>query len=145
MEKVGDVINLISELLDINSYESAKQINRVFNLGVDFDEKTSSHEIDKYQKKKQLKEQFDKWVDYAYDVLTSYYKLLKRYMFNINDFEDKRLVEACQNIGRVESHIDYLLEANDREKMIFYKRYNKVVKEYERKLFGQFVGNRLWL
>lgn len=135
--KGGDVISLVSELLNINQYEAAKQINDIFNLGIDFGMKANKFEIEKYQKKRQLEIEFKKWIDWAYDVLTTYYKLLRNYIQTIDDFEDARLIEACQNISRIESHIDYLLNADDKEKLIFYKRKREEVTRIERRLRGK--------
>jgi len=140
----GDAISLVSKLLEINNYEAAKQINDIFNLGVDFGTKINRAEIEKYQKKRQIEIEFNKWIEWAYDVLTSYYKLLKSNIKNINDFENELLIEACRNIARVESHVDYLLAADDRQKYIFYKRFKSEVKTIGERLSGEFTGGRIW-
>ena len=54
----GDVITLTSKILSINALESAKQLNQIFGLGVDFGRTTSNFELNKYKQKKQAKEKF---------------------------------------------------------------------------------------
>ena len=52
----GDCITLVSKLLNINAYESAKQINNIFSLGVDLNGSTSKYEANKYmQEQKAIK------------------------------------------------------------------------------------------
>jgi hypothetical protein len=61
---------------------------------------------------------------------------LKNYLFEINNIEDSKVVEACKNIATVEYFINYLLEADDMQKIIFYKRYKRTVNDIERRLRG---------
>ena len=57
----GDVITLVSKILNLNAYESAKQLNQIFGLRIDFGQPTSSFEVNKYKQKQQAKERFHKW------------------------------------------------------------------------------------
>lgn len=129
----GDCIDLVAKLLHINNYESAKQINNIFNLGVDFGKKINKKEVEKYQKKHELEQKFKLKMEYIYTVLCDYYKMLREFM-EINDINDKRLIEACQNMSRIEAYIDYLNNADEHEQYIFYKRQKRVVIKIEQRL-----------
>ena len=50
--KGGDVISLVSELLNINALESAKSINYTLGLGLDTDKPSNYLEINKYKEKR---------------------------------------------------------------------------------------------
>ena len=45
----GDCITLVSKLLNINAYESAKQINNIFSLGINFNGYTPKYEVNRYK------------------------------------------------------------------------------------------------
>lgn len=129
----GDIISLVQNLLDCNAYEAAKQVNQICRCGVNFNAKTNKYDIEQYKRKLQIKEEFNMWLDSAYYILTNYYKLLRKYIA-FNNLDDYRLVEACMNINKIESYIDMLNEANEEEKIMFWKHKRKVVEEVERRL-----------
>ena len=73
----GDCITLVSKLLNINAYESAKQINNILGLGVDFGRQTSSNEINRYKQIQQAKDRLKKWHNETLQMLCNYLHSLK--------------------------------------------------------------------
>ena len=56
--KGGDVISLVSELLNINALESAKSINKTLGLGLEADKPANYFEINQYKDRKKTEEKF---------------------------------------------------------------------------------------
>lgn len=75
----GDVITLVSNLLHISNLKSAKTINDIFCLGVDFVAKTPVTIINRYKQKQRAKEEFKKWENKTFQLLCDYLHSLKRY------------------------------------------------------------------
>lgn len=123
-DKSGDVITLVSELLNINAYESARQINCIFNLGVDFDKKTSSIEIERWNQKQKAKEKFKEWESKTFQLLCDYFQFL----------EAKQDDETFQEITKIEYYIDLFIFGTDNEKLQFWKHNQKVVSRIAGKL-----------
>lgn len=113
-DKGGDVIKLVSELLHINAYQAAEQINSIFNLGVDFERKTSSLEIDKWNQKQKAKEAFKKWELETFQLLCDYFQFVER----TKDF---------QELSKAEYYVDLFIYGTESEKLQFWKHGQKVV------------------
>lgn len=92
----GDCITLVSKLLNINAYESAKQINNIFSLGVDFGQPTSNLELNRYKQIRQAKENFKRWHNHTLQMLCNYLHSL-------------RGIERLQKQEIVEYYIDLLI------------------------------------
>jgi len=132
--KGGDVITLVSELLNINAYESAKKLNNIFNLGVNFKDKTSNYEIEKYNCKLNLIKQFKKWENETFQLLCNYFHLLQKWE-KIEDFQNDLFVEALQN----KDYIDYLIDefflfGTDEDKICFWKNKKELISTIKTKL-----------
>ena len=74
--KGGDVISLVSELLNINALESAKSINYTLGLGLDTDKPSNYLEINKYKEKRKTEEMFKEWENKTFQLLCDYLHLL---------------------------------------------------------------------
>lgn len=123
----GDCITLVSNLLNVNAYESAKTINELLGLGVDFNKKTSSYELEKYKHQQLIKEEYKKWQLKAFGILCNYY----HYLCDTND-----LVEKYQNIDKIDYFLEVLREGSEEEKKQFYKYERKLVNELGKRGFG---------
>lgn len=117
----GDCITLVSKLLNINAYESAKQINNIFLLGVNFNGYTSKYEVNKYQQKQQAKERFKKWHNKTLQMLCDYLHGLKG-------------IEKLQQQEILEYYIDLLIFGTEEDWLWFKKTEERWCKEIERKL-----------
>ena len=132
--KDGDAINLVSELLNINNYEAAKQINSIFNLGIDFETKISSLELKKYNAKIRLVEQFKEWENETFQFLCDYLHLLWKWE-KIADFENDLFVEALQNKDYIQYIIDeYFINGTEEDKIWFYKNKKNTINGIETKI-----------
>lgn len=110
--KGGDVISFVSELLKINAYESAKQINSILNLNIDFGKKASSLEIEKWQEKQKLKKQFLDWENKTFQLLCDYWKIL-------SDGLEKEIIDYFID--------EVFIYGTNEDKLLFYKTQKKVV------------------
>lgn len=117
----GDVIALVSKLLNINAYESAKQINNIFGLGVDFGKVTSAYEINKYKQIQKAKERFKKWYNKTFILLCNYLHSLKG-------------IEKLQQQDIVEYYIDLLIFGTEEDWLWFKKTEERWCKEIERRI-----------
>lgn len=117
----GDCITLVSKLLNINAYESAKQINQIFFLGVDFGQATSSFELNKYKQIQQAKENFKIWENKTFQLLCDYLHSLNR-------------VEYMQEANKIEYFIDLFIYGTKEEKMWFKKTEERWCKEIGRRM-----------
>lgn len=128
--KGGDVISLVQELLNCNAYESAKHINQICNCGVDFDSRVNKYDIEKYNQKQKIKEEFKTWLNNAYDILSDYYKQIMK-LYNeankVDYFDNMEFVEACMQKDKIEAWLDILFNGTDEEKIWFWKNYRKEV------------------
>ena len=138
--KGGDVISLVSELLNINALEAAKSINRTLGLGLDAEKPSSYLEINKYKQRKKTEEMFKKWENKTFQLLCDYLHLLWRWEEEnvpISPNENIRdlFVEAMHN----RDYIQYLLDdifinGSNEDKIWFWKHEKKVVKRIETRI-----------
>lgn len=132
--KVGDVISLVSELLNINAFESANRINDIFNLGVDFRKKTSNLEIEKYRRKIELINQFEKWKCETFYILCDYLHTLWK-LEKIQDFENGLFVQALQTKDYINYLIDeYFLYGTNEDIIWLWKNERKTINKIKEKL-----------
>ena len=117
----GDCITLVSKLLNLNAYESAKQINTIFNLGIDFGSKINIYETNKYKQIQQAKERFNKWYNKTFQMLCNYYQNLKG-------------IEKLQQQEIVEYYIDLLTFGTEEDWLWFKKTEEGWCKEIERRI-----------
>lgn len=123
----GDCITLVSKLLNINAYESAKQINNILGLGIDFGRQTSSNEINRYKQIQQAKERFKKWHNETLQMLCDYLHSLNR-------------IEKYQKQDIVEYYIDLLIFGTEEDWLWFKKTEERWCKEIERRIGKQNIG-----
>ncbi|MBS5858047.1 MAG: hypothetical protein KIC60_06140 [Clostridium sp.] len=138
--KGGDVISLVSELLNINALEAAKSINRTLGLGLDAEKPSSYLEINKYKQRRKTEEMFKKWENKTFQLLCDYLHLLWRWEeenvpISPNEDISDLFVEAMHN----RDYIQYLLDdifinGSNEDKIWFWKHEKKVVKRIETRI-----------
>lgn len=117
----GDCITLVSKVLNINAYESAKQINNIFSLGVNFNGHTSKYEVNKYKQMQEAKERFKKW---HHEIIL----MLCDYLHSLNK------IEKMQKQEIIEYYIDLLIFGTEEDWLWFKKTEEGWCREIERKL-----------
>lgn len=117
----GDCITLVSKLLNINAYESTKQINNIFSLGINFNGCTSKYEANKYKQKQQAIERFKQWHNETLQLLCDYLHSLKG-------------VEKLQEEEIVQYYIDLLIYGTEEDWLWFKKTEERWCSDIERKL-----------
>lgn len=142
MEKVGDVIELVKELLHINAYEAAKQINDIFQLGVNFGKVTPKYEIKKYESKKKLVKQFNQLCDECFQILCEYLHTLYNWS-HFQDFNNKFFIEYLQNKDYIDYLIDeYFIYGSDEDKICFLQNEKTLIHNIKIKLLNKEEGER---
>lgn len=114
----GDCITLVSKLLNINAYESAKQINNIFLLGIDFNGYTPKYQINKYRQTQEAKEKFKKWHNRTLQMLCDYLHSLQG-------------IEKLQKQEMIEYYIDLLIFGTEEDWLWFKKTEEGWCKEIE--------------
>jgi len=105
----GDCITLVSKLLNVNAYESAKQINSIFLLGVDFGKQNvSKFEVNRHLQIQRARKRFYKWHNDILQLLCDYLHSLKG-------------IEKLQKQEIVEYYIDLLI-LGTQEDWIWFKK-----------------------
>ena len=120
----GDCITLVSKLLNVNAYESAKQINNILGLGIEFGRQTSSNEINRYKQIQQAKERFKKWHNKTLQMLCNY-------LHSLNG------IEKYQKQDVIEYYIDLLIFGTEEDWLWFKKTEERWCKEIERRVGKQ--------
>ncbi len=116
----GDVINLVSKLLNINAYEAAKSINYNLDLGLDFNSSTPKYEINRYKEKRKIEEAFKKWELETYIIITDYLELLHKWQ-KIQDIENDLYIETLQQLEYTEYIVELFLNGTYEDKIWFWK------------------------
>ena len=138
--KGGDVISLVSELLNINALEAAKSINYTLGLGLDPNQKSSYFQINKYKNRQKTEEMFKKWELDTFILLTDYLHLLWRWEEeyvpkNMEEDPNELFVEAMHNKDYIEYVIDTIfIEGTNGDKIWFWKHEKNVVKRIESRI-----------
>lgn len=118
----GDCITLVSKVLNINAYESAKLLNEVFGLGIDFGKReVSKFEINKHIQMQQAKERFYQWHNKTLQMLCDYLHSLSK-------------IEKMQKQEILEYYIDLLIFGTEEDWLWFKKTEERWCKEIERRL-----------
>lgn len=125
----GDCIALVSKLLNINAYESAKQINNIFSLGVNFNGYTSKYEVNRYIQEQKAIERFYKWHNETLQLLCDYLHSLKG-------------VKKLQQQEKMEYYIDLLIFGTKEDWLWFKKTEEGWCKEIGRKLKTENIRRR---
>ncbi|MFR8144777.1 MAG: CHC2 zinc finger domain-containing protein [Clostridia bacterium] len=135
--KGGDVISLVSELLNINALEAAKSINYTLGLGLDPNQKSDYFQINKYKNKQKTEEMFKKWELNTFILLTDYLHLLWKWEEenapkNMDENPNELYVEAMHNRDYIEYLIDTIfIDGTNEDKIWFWKHEKKVVRRIE--------------
>lgn len=111
----GDCITLVSKLLNINAYESAKYINQVLCLGININGYTPKYELNRYKQIQQAKEKFKKWHNETLQLLCNYLHSLQE-------------IKKLQKQDIVEYYIDLLIYGTQEDWMWFKKTEETFIK-----------------
>lgn len=117
----GDCITLVSKLLNISPLESAKQINNIFSLGIDFGQPVTKYEINRYKQIQEAKEKYKIWENKTFQLLCDY-------LHSLNG------IEKLQQKETIQYFIDIFIYGTDEEKLWFKKTEEGWCKEIERRI-----------
>lgn len=133
--KKGDVITLVSELLNISPLEAAKYINIHLGLGIDTKpNKTTNSYANRYIQDKQKIEKFELWENKTFQILCNYYHLIQQWK-QIKDPDNELYVEALKNEEKINYFIDEIfIDGTNKDKLWFCKNCKKVVGYIEQRV-----------
>lgn len=106
--KGGDVISLVSELLNINAYQAAKYINDNLGLGLDFKGKNDEIKINRYKQKQIAKQQFKNWENRSFQILC-------------DSIHKMNFIEQDQELSTIDYYLEAFIYGTDEEKIELYK------------------------
>lgn len=129
--KDGDVISLVSNLLNINQLESAKIINYTFGLGIDFEKPTSYLEINKYKQKRKIEESFKNWELQTFILISDYFHYLKKNK-KLGDSENELYIQGLHEIDYIEYLVDLFIDGSTEDKIWFWKNGKRVIQKCQK-------------
>ena len=115
MVRGGDAIDLIGQILNINALESAKHINYILGIGIDFDTPVNSKTIQKYHAEKSKTEVFNEWEKQSYIKIRDRLKFLKALLakWKINDINNSLNWQYVEEIAELERLINIYTKKED--------------------------------
>lgn len=118
---VGDVIYLVSKLLNISSLDACKYLSDINSLQLDFKSSMTKITTNKYKQKQEAIEKFKLWENKTFQLLCDYYHNLKG-------------IKKYQEQDKIEYYIDLFIFGTDEDKLWFKKVNQRKVQEIEREL-----------
>lgn len=146
MVKDGDVISLVSEVLELSPLNSVIYLNDHLGLGIDLhmnrnqsysERKKYNAMINRYNQRRKQKKVFEEKTNKTFQILCDYLHLLWHWE---EDYEPKSpeeefndlYVKALHEEDKVQYYIDLFIYGTEEDKKWFLNTNGKVVKEYER-------------
>lgn len=118
---VGDVISLVSKMLNISALDACKYLNDIFSLKLTFKSSMAKMTTNRYKQKQDSIEKFKIWENKTFQMLCDYLHSL-------------RGIRKYQEQDKIEYYIDLFIFGTEEDKLWF-KRVNlRKVQEIEREL-----------
>lgn len=118
----GDVITLTSKILGLSPYESAKQLNSIFSLGIEIGGNVRKYELNKYQQIHNSKDRYKKWENETFQLLCDY-------LHSLNP------IEYMQQENIINYYIDEIfINGTEKDKLWFKKTEERWCKEIARRI-----------
>lgn len=118
---VGDVIYLVSKLLNISALEACKYLNSIFSLGLDLNIYMPKMTTNRYKQKQDAIEKFKIWENKTFGLLCDYYHSLTG-------------IKKYQEQDTIEYYIDLFIFGTEEDKLWFKRVNQRKVQEIEREL-----------
>ena len=117
----GDVIYLVSKLLNISPLDACKYLSGINSLQINFKSSIPKITTNKYKQKQEAIEKFKIWENRTFQLLCDYYHTLKG-------------IKKYQEQDKIEYYIDLFIFGTDEDKLWFRKVNQRKVQEIEREL-----------
>lgn len=121
MTMVGDVIYLVSKLLNILPLEACKYLSNINSLQINFKDSMPKITTNKYKQKQDAIEKFKIWENKTFQLLCNYLHSLTG-------------IKKYQEQDKIEYYIDLFIFGTDEDKLWFRKVNQRKVQEIEREL-----------
>jgi hypothetical protein len=143
----GDVFDLVSKITGSTGFETAKQLNDAFHLGLDLDKPVKQADITKLHHERQRVGIFKTWEHDAFITVNQYAKHLNeiiqaRKPTAPDEAPDQLFIQALHEWDKVNYILDMLTFGDWPEKIECFKYYRKEVERY-----GQAIncGDAEWI
>ena len=117
----GDVISLVSKLLNISPLDACKYLSDINSLQIDFKSSMPKITTNRYKQKQESIEKFKIWENKTFQLLCDYLHNLKG-------------IKRYQEQDKIEYYIDLFIFGTDEDKLWFRKVNQRKVQEIEREL-----------
>ena len=121
MKMVGDVISLVSKLLNISALDACKYLNDTFSLRLSFERSLPKIVTNRYKQKQNSIEEFKIWENKTFQMLCDYLHSLTG-------------IKKYQEQDKLEYYIDLFIFGTIEDKLWFKNEYSRKVQEIEREL-----------
>lgn len=121
MKMVGDVISLVSKLLNISALDACKYLNDIFSLRLSFERSLPKIVTNRYKQKQNSIEEFKIWENKTFQMLCDYLHSLTG-------------IKKYQEQDKIEYYIDLFIFGTIEDKLWFKNEYSRKVQEIEREL-----------
>ena len=118
---VGDVISLVSKLLNISALDACKYLNDIFSLRLSFERSLPKIVTNRYKQKQNSIEEFKIWENKTFQMLCDYLHSLTG-------------IKKYQEQDKIEYYIDLFIFGTIEDKLWFKNEYSRKVQEIEREL-----------
>ena len=118
---VGDVISLVSKLLNISALDACKYLNDTFSLRLSFERSMPKIVTNRYKQKQNSIEEFKIWENKTFQMLCDYLHSLTG-------------IKKYQEQDKLEYYIDLFIFGTIEDKLWFKNEYSRKVQEIEREL-----------
>lgn len=122
----GDSITFVEKMFSLSPIEAIKKLNNDFCLNINL--------YPKYQNKNNLKKpiihtenierDFKDWEEYAYNVLTDYFKMLKDWKYQYAPLHENnfniQFIESINNYDKIDYYCEILRLGSLKDKMLFF-------------------------
>lgn len=143
-----DTVALVSELDSLSPIDAAKLLNEQYALGLAIGRAATPEErrqqkkaVEEARKRREMAQAFQSWENYAWIVLSTYYRLLKQWKKDCAptcpadlDQLDPRYAEAVKRLDYIGYCLDMLDGGTDEQKLRFYRTHRIEVNEIERRM-----------
>lgn len=117
----GDVISLVSKMLNICPLNACKYLNDIFSLRINFKSSIPKTETNNYKQKQDAIDKFKYWENKTFQLLCDYYHSLTG-------------IKKYQEQDKIEYYIDLFIFGTEEDKLWFKKVNQRKVQEIEREL-----------
>lgn len=130
----GDVISLVQNLFGLTPIEAVRQINSDFSLCLNVDKPPDRADVQRIEKKKLKRQEYEQWENHAYKILNDYLWLMRDFKEKYapqspDDIPDNRFVYSQHHLNYAEYITDEFLLADKENKLAMKEEIERIEQE----------------